>query len=109
MEFNESGTINVTIEYTDLNGTTVEEGSVFPDRTNTMRVEYIGGSSMTITIGTINGESGSLSMESTGIRAETAWTVVLPQVNATKKTGYEYDAMINYTQGPVNIFRRIGK
>ncbi|VVC02932.1 Uncharacterised protein [Candidatus Bilamarchaeum dharawalense] len=109
MAFDDNGSVNVTIIYTDLNSTETEQGKILPDRVNTFKVDYVGGGSMTVIIGLKSGNSGSLSMKSTGIGAEIAWTATLPRLNATKRLGYEYDATIDYTQGPVRISKRIGK
>jgi len=109
MAFNDSGTMNVTIRYTDLNGTGVEQGSVFPTQQNTFKLDYVGGSSMTLTIGPQSGNSGSLKIKSVGIGADVAWTAVLPRLDATKRMGYEYDATIDYVQGDVSKRCRIGK
>ncbi|MFH1521027.1 MAG: hypothetical protein ABID61_05260 [Candidatus Micrarchaeota archaeon] len=109
MEFNDSGTLNVTISYTDLNGTVIEEGKLFPDQSNTLKIDYVGSKSMTIKIGPEDGNDGSLTMKSTGITANVAWTVVLPPLDANKKFGYEYDGYVQYIQGPVSLVRRIGK
>ncbi|MFH1785609.1 MAG: hypothetical protein ABH842_04215 [Candidatus Micrarchaeota archaeon] len=109
MAFDENGTLNVTITYTDLNGTEVEEGKVFPNQVNTFKVEYVGGSAMTIKVGQQSSNFGSLYMNSEDIRAETSWKVTLPPIDPATKKGYEYDATIDYTQGPFSITRRIGK
>lgn len=109
MEFNDSGTLNVTIRYTDLNGTGIEEGKIFPDQSNTLKIEYAGDKSMTITIGPKDGNDGSLVMKSDGIAADVEWTVVLPPLDGNKKQGYEYDGYVQYIQGPVTLVRRIGK
>lgn len=109
MAFNESGTMNVTIRYTDVNGTSVENGSVFPNQQNIMELDYAGGGSLTITVGSHTGNSGSLLMKATGISADTSWTAVLPRINASKKMGYEYDATIDYVQGNVEKRCRIGE
>lgn len=109
MEFNESGTLNVTIRYTDLNGTGIEEGKIFPDQSNTLKIEYVGDKDMTITIGPEDGNDGSLVMKSNGIAADVEWTVVLPPLDGNKKQGYEYDGYVRYEQGPVTLVRRIGK
>lgn len=109
MAFNESGTLNVTIRYSDLNGTGMEEGRVFPAQANGFRLDYEGGSSVTVAIGPQSGNSGSLRMKAAGIGADSAWAVVLPQLNATKKIGYDYDATISYVQGKVAKRCRIGK
>jgi hypothetical protein len=108
MAFNDSGTINVTIMYSDLNGTGVESGKVFPNQQSAFRLDY-GSNSMVVTLGSINGNSGSLRMKSTGIRADTSWTAVLPRQNPAKRVGIEYDAAISYSQGKVRKAGRIGK
>lgn len=109
MEFNDSGTLNVTIQYTDLNGTGFETGTVAPDQLNTFMVDYVEGSRMIIDIGSYEGNSGSLKMQTTGIRAETDWGVLLPPLNSTNAIGYEYDASLRYAKGPARLERRIGK
>jgi hypothetical protein len=109
MAFNDNGTMNVTIRYIDLNGTGTEQGRVFPNQGNTLTLFYVGGGSVTLTIGPESGNSGSLKINTVGIGADTAWSVVLPPLNATKKMGYEYDATIDYIQGNVEKRCRIGK
>jgi hypothetical protein len=109
MQFNESGTLNVTIRYTDLNGTQVESGRVFPGQDNHFAVSYPNGTSIAITTGLYGGNPGSLVISASGTWAEASFTAVLPPLNATRKLGYEYDATIDYAQGPVSVSRRIGK
>ncbi len=109
MQFNESGTMNVTIRYTDLNGTGVEQGSVFPDQDNYFAVGYPNGTGIAVTAGIMGGNPGSLAISASGTWAEASFTVILPPLNATRKLGYEYDATIDYSQGPVSVSRRIGK
>lgn len=109
MTFNDSGTLNVTIRYTDLNGTDIEEGTIFPDQSNRLKIDYVGDKSMTITIGPKDGNDGSFVMKSTGIAADVAWIAVLPPLDGNKKQGYEYDGYVRYVQGPVSLIRRVGK
>ncbi len=109
MQFNESGTLNVTISYTDLNGTETERGSVFPDQDNYFAVSYPNGTSLAIVTGLYGGDPGSLIISASGTWAEVSFTATLPPLNATRKLGYEYDATIDYSQGPVSVSRRIGK
>jgi hypothetical protein len=109
MEFNESGTMNVTITYTDLNGTETEHGSVFPDRPNTFVANYPNGTSLEVTAGLCGGEDGSLRIRTSGTWAEVAFAAVLPPLDASKRAGYDYDATISYVQGPVAVSRKIGK
>ena len=109
MEFNDNGTINVTIRYTDLNGTTVEQGKVLENQANSFRVEYMDGSSMTVDVGLASANNGSLRMKADGINADVSWTAILPPIDAEKKLGYEYDATISYVQNKVSKQSRIGK
>jgi len=108
MAFDENGTINVTIRCTDLNGTNVEQGKIFPNQANTFKVEYLDGSSVIVTMGLVNGNNGSLKLKS-GINTDVSWATVLPPIDADKKMGYEYDATITYLQGKVAKHSRIGK
>jgi hypothetical protein len=109
MPFNSSGTLNVTIRYTDLNGTAVEHGSVFPGESSQFQVDYLGGYSVQVEVGPNGGNNGSLRMKASGISVDTAWAVVLPPLDAAKKRGYEYDATISYVQGKVAKRSRLGK
>jgi hypothetical protein len=109
MAFSENGTMNVTIRYTDLNGTEVESGSVFADMPNSFTVNYPDGTSLNVDVGLAGGNPGSLKISSAGAIAETAFTATLPRLDAKTKRGYEYDAVISYSQGPVVISRRLGK
>jgi hypothetical protein len=109
MAFDDNGTMNVSIRYTDVNGTSVEEGRVFPVQQSTLRLDYAAGGSLAITVGPSSGADGSLRMQATGTEATTSWAAVLPPQNATKKVGYEYDATIAYSQGKVGKRCRIGK
>ncbi len=59
MAFDSNGTMNVTIHYTDLNGTGTEQGNVFPNQLNSMRVDYFGGSSIEVDVGLKNGNTGT--------------------------------------------------
>jgi hypothetical protein len=107
--FNSSGNLNVTVTYADLNGTVVESGALFSNQSNTFRVTYVDGSVLTMTIGNLNGNEGSLQIGTTGIRSDFEFTTILPPMNPYEKLGYYYDARISYRQGPVSITRLIGK
>lgn len=109
MEFNSSGPLNVTIRYTDLNGTAMEQGSVFPDQASSFRVDYANGGSVTVTVGVRSGNDGSLEIVASGIGAKAEWAAALPPRNETERLGFEYDATMDYTQGGVRKTARIGK
>ncbi len=109
MTFNSSGTLNVTITYHDLNGTDVEEGKVFPNQLNQLRIDYPSGASVVLTIGPSGGSDGSLIIQSTKISTQTSWSALLPRLNATQRLGYVYDGTIAYRQGDVLISKNIGR
>ncbi len=109
MVFNQSGTMNITIHYTDLNGTDTEEGAIFPDRYNVFEVDYANGTRFVVSAGLYNTNPGSLRMKSYGVWAENSWTVALPRLDPSIKRGYEYDATITYSQGSLDVTRRFGK
>jgi hypothetical protein len=109
MEFVENGSMNVTIRYTDLNGTAIEEGEVSPDQHNTFSLDYGDGRALDIEIGPQGGDSGSFLMKASGISAESSWAVLLPRTDASKRVGYAYDATVRYAQGKVTKLGRIGK
>ncbi|MFH0737280.1 MAG: hypothetical protein V1827_01370 [Candidatus Micrarchaeota archaeon] len=109
MAFNTSGTLNVTIRYTDLNGTGTESGAVFPDAQNILRLDYENGTSLSLGIGLEGGEGGSLHIEAEGVRADASWLVVLPPMDPEMDMGYEYDATIGIVQGRAAKRCRIGK
>jgi hypothetical protein len=109
MTFNANGTLNVSILVTDINGTYSASGKVLPNQQNTLRIYYVGGGSLVITVGSQNGNSGSLLMQAAGTSAVTSWAAALQPVNANNRIGYEYNATIDYVQGNVEKKCLIGK
>lgn len=107
--FNNSGNLNITLRFTDLNGTDIESGSVFSTSSNVFSVSFSDGSSASVSVGLNNGSSGSLVIRTANANGAASWYVLLPPLNETKKMGYQYDATLNYTQDRINIFRRIGR
>jgi hypothetical protein len=109
MAFNASGNLNVTIAYTDWNGTGTETGTVFAGQANTFSVTYANGSGVTVGVGMNAGNSSSLWLQGQGIDANVSLSAVLPRLNASKERGYAYDATVDYTQGRVSKHARFGK
>ncbi len=104
-----SGDINVTVMYTDENGTVNENGVLSSSSTNSMMVEYAGGGSLDVKLGTVSGNDGSLEVGSDSIIADVVWTAELPALPIGIRTGYEYDGTLQYTQGKISLSRRIGR
>lgn len=108
-DFNSSGDLNVTIFYSDLNGTVTDSGKVFSDGGNDFKAEYVGGGSLRVEIGNKNGNDGSLFVNAPYVISGVSFFAVLPPINETKRLGYEYDVPMGYSQGKINISRLIGK
>ncbi|MGV8085392.1 MAG: hypothetical protein ACP5N9_04035 [Candidatus Bilamarchaeum sp.] len=108
MNFSPNGTLNVTVIYTDLNGTVTAEGSVFPDALNTLVVSYESGCFITLDVGRINSNDGSLRIKATNCQLPFTYEAVIPKINETKRSGYQYDAILDYRQGNVRKVSKIG-
>lgn len=107
--FSPGGDLNVTLMYSDLNGTITESGTVFSDAVNVFWVNYSGGGELIIEVGKVSGSDGGFSVEAEDVDADLNLFVSLPPLDASKKMGYEYDATMDYLQGDMWISRRIGK
>ena len=107
--FNESGDLNVTIYYSDLNGSESRIGKVFSNSANTFRITYIDGSTVQIDVGQKYGNSGSLYVKPTDVNVPLSWSVTLPAINSTAKRGYTYDSVMTYKNGNILLERNLGK
>jgi hypothetical protein len=107
--FNSSGDMNVTITYTDLNGTEIASGTVYSNIVNRLLVTYEGGHKIEVTVGSVKGESGSLWIEPDGVNSTYRFYVDLPPINESEKKGYSYDADLDYNQGKIGKSTKIGK
>ena len=107
--FNSSGDMNVSVTYTDLNGTVIESGTVHSDVVNKILVSYEGGHNLQVTLGNVKGEDGSLRIEPAGVNSTFRFSVRLPPINESQRKGYSYDADLDYSQGRVGKISKIGK
>ena len=105
-----AGDINITIRYTDNNGTIIVTGPVSSLASNLLSVTYTDGSSLMVLIG-LSGliNTGALAITTTNTTATTNWSVHLPVPSAQTRVGYEYDATLDYSQSNTRIIRRLGK
>ncbi len=109
MVLHNNATLNITILYTDLNGTGVEQGSIYPYETTALTVSYVNGCNVIITAGIISGNNGSFQIKGTNCLLSPTYEVILPPINESKKLGFDYDATIDYVQGKVRKTTLIGK
>ncbi len=107
--FDPGGDLNVSLRYTDSNGTMVESGRLHSNTSNTFMATYEGGGSLDITVGLVSGEDGSLRIEPQDAEAHFSWHAELPKPDPDKAIGYEYDAVMEYCQSDVLMSRNIGK
>ncbi len=107
--FDPGGDMEVSLRYTDSNGTIVENGRLHSDAPNTFTATYEGGGSLDVTVGLKSGEDGSLSIRPQDAEAYFSWHVLLPKPDADKRIGFEYDAVMNYSQANIRMTRKIGK
>jgi hypothetical protein len=105
----DNATANITIIYTDLNGTVNHTGSINIDQSNVEIINYGENCQIRIEVGPILGNGGSYSVKSSNCEVEYSATMELDQISFEKKLGYQYDAIMNYTQGKVSKITRIGK
>ena len=105
--FDPGGDLNVTLVYSDLNGTIIENGTVRSNVDNTFEVNYTGGGELEIEIGNVGGDGG-LSVEAENVDAGINIFVMLPPLDSSKKMGYDYNATMDYLQGNIRISREIG-
>jgi hypothetical protein len=100
-----SGDMNVTVKYSDLNGTVSENGLLQSAAQNKMIINYYYGnasSQLEITLGKTGNRTGALYVE--GVNATVAFSVqaTLPIQNASVPVSYKYGALINYAQSNIN-------
>ena len=106
--FNPSGDINVTVRYTDLNGTILASGAVLSSGTDFMQVTHDVGS-VRVSFGRKSGNNGAVWTNATNVSASLSMLATLPPLNSSKRLGYSYDDTLSYQQGKVSIFRNLGK
>lgn len=97
----EPGVMNVTLEYTDLNGTEILNGQLNPNELNYLKIEYEGNNKQVeIRIGEFDNSEGSFKMKEQNITVSFSLQVEVLK-NTSRRIGYEYDATLNYTQGDI--------
>ncbi|MFH0884327.1 MAG: hypothetical protein V1861_01295 [Candidatus Micrarchaeota archaeon] len=106
--FSASGDINLTLTYTDRNGTIIEQGTVSSSSVDRFQVIYAGGGSLEVGVGRASAHDGSLWVTAQDIVAETGIHAVLPPPSENDRVGYEYDVPMDYRIGGAEVSRRIG-
>jgi hypothetical protein len=101
--------MNVSVTYTDLNGTLTRSGTVHSWAVNRLHVDYSGGHNMDVTFGNALGEPGSLRIEPSGIECRYRFNAELPPLNESDRKGYVYSATLDYAQGDMGKSSQIGK
>ncbi len=103
--WNPSGSINVTLVYSDNNGTTTTSGRLRPNIANEFEIEYENGGEIEITIGR-NFNDGEFVMRTQNVSTTFNLVAVLdPQ----SSLGMEYNATLNYSSQNVRKDSLIGR
>ncbi|MBU0592051.1 hypothetical protein KKF81_05020 [Candidatus Micrarchaeota archaeon] len=108
--FDPDGDMNVTVRYTDYNGTYEESGTVYSNQINTFQADYADGEYMELNAGSKNSKYGTLWIQATeNTTASFSYYVVLPAQEEDDKINYKYNATLDYVQGKISMNRAIGK
>ncbi|MBI5133761.1 MAG: hypothetical protein HZA83_03530 [Thaumarchaeota archaeon] len=107
--FDPAGNMNVSIRYTDLNGTGTSSGKVYSNQVNNFILRYTDGSEFRLNAGRNSGSNGALWALTQNLTAMVSFSIILPKANETEKIGYMYDAMLEYVQGKIRKTMRIAK
>lgn len=107
--YNASGDLNISINYTDFNGTETISGTLSSDNPNRLEINYLEGGYLYIDIGQKNGNDGSLWIKTSNANATVGWTAKLPSIEDDKMLGHRYDATLEYLQDKISIARTIGE
>lgn len=97
------GDMNVTITYTDKNGTVQSEGLLHSSLENTFKATLVSNDTRTIEIslGKINQREGAFWIKDSDASAVFSFLVELPLNNASVPASYQYNSILNYTQGNI--------
>ncbi len=100
-----TGDINVSLTYSDSNGSVTLTGLLRNGTTNTFSILYANNQTTNVTIGALGTKRGALLI---GDTAGTAYSLAvhLP-FNMSQHLTYGYEASLNYTQGVISKYGRV--
>ncbi len=97
--FDPSGDMNVSVTYSDNNGTTTSSGLLRSGVSNTFSIRDSANQTTNITLGSVGVQIGALRIIDT---AGTAYNISFRiPVNASKRLSIGYEALLNYSQAQV--------
>jgi|GEM_PF-1837661 hypothetical protein len=104
------GDMEITIISTDSNGTVSQTISLSSETSSTCEWAFTDGSYVEIQFGKNDGSnSGALWIIAEDVNATFSFIATVPKINESEKLGYQYDAMMNYSQGKISKNAKIGK
>ncbi len=101
------GDLNVSLRYTDLNGSMVQTVTIKSNETNVFRADYGAGEYIEIRVGRNRGSDGTLLITTGNADADVRWSAALPEPSG--KVGYSFDATMFYSQGGISKNTKIAK
>ena len=107
--FDPGGDLNVSLVYSDLNGTKIENGMVRSNGNDEFIVNYTNGGELRMEVGRVDGSDGGFSVEAEDVEASLRLFVMLPPLDGTEKMGYGYNATMEYLGEDVRVSRKTGE
>lgn len=101
------GDLNLSLRYTDLNGSMVETVTIKSNESNVFRADYGAAEYIEIRVGRNRGADGTILILTNNAEADVSWSAILPE--PTGKVGYSFDATMSYSQGGISKNTKIAK
>jgi len=107
----EPGAINVTLIYSDRNGTEIASGQLDPSEVNYFKIVYEGNETpqVEIKIGSVGGSTGAFWIREYNTSIDFSFHADVPLQDYDGGFGYYYDAVLNYTMADVSKTGQIGR
>jgi hypothetical protein len=109
-QWDQNGDINVTIRYSDLNGTWESNGTLNSSVANTFLITFISNETryVKVVVGKKDGREGVLWIKENNAPVKFSFSVKLHKQNSSDAFVYYYNAMLNYSQGKIRKSTMIG-
>lgn len=102
-----AGDLNVSIRYTDLNGSIVQTVAIKSNESNVFRADYGANEYVEIRVGRNRGHDGTILIIADNAEADVSWSASLPE--PAGRVGYSFDATMSYSQGGISKNAKIAK
>lgn len=101
------GDLNISLRYTDLNGSMVQTVTIKSNESNVFRADYGAGEYIEIRAGRNRGQDGTILIITDNADADVSWSADLPE--PAGRVGYAFDATMSYSHAGISKKAKIGK